>query len=99
MPPAEAIGSAGAPERPARAAAERRLQGGVRLVQGMAERGGFEPPLAFTRPLFESGTINHSDTSPGRRFYAVGRRPAVAASRTAGPPRLGPPTMPRGAIA
>jgi predicted ATPase/class 3 adenylate cyclase len=25
---------------------------------------GFEPTLALARPLFESGTINHSDTSP-----------------------------------
>jgi hypothetical protein len=31
----------------------------------MAERAGFEPALAETaRPLFESGTMNHSDTSP-----------------------------------
>ena len=30
----------------------------------VAERAGFEPALRFRRPLFESGTINHSDTSP-----------------------------------
>ena len=31
----------------------------------MAERVGFEPTLRYKRrPLFESGTINHSDTSP-----------------------------------
>ena len=31
----------------------------------MAERVGFEPTVAYTTPLFESGTFNHSDTSPG----------------------------------
>jgi hypothetical protein len=31
----------------------------------LAERVGFEPTVAFkTTPLFESGTFNHSDTSP-----------------------------------
>jgi hypothetical protein len=31
----------------------------------LAERVGFEPTLRYNRrPLFESGTINHSDTSP-----------------------------------
>jgi hypothetical protein len=31
----------------------------------VAERVGFEPTLRYyRRPLFESGTINHSDTSP-----------------------------------
>jgi hypothetical protein len=34
----------------------------------VAERVGFEPTLAETRPLFESGTINHSDTSPRASF-------------------------------
>jgi predicted site-specific integrase-resolvase len=28
------------------------------------ERGGFEPPSAFTETHFECVTINHSDTSP-----------------------------------
>ena len=37
----------------------------------MAERAGFEPALAETaRPLFESGTMNHSDTSPFPLFVA-----------------------------
>ena len=30
----------------------------------MAEKVGFEPTVAFATPLFESGTFNHSDTSP-----------------------------------
>ena len=30
----------------------------------MAERGGFEPPVPFGTPDFESGTFSHSDTSP-----------------------------------
>ena len=38
----------------------------TRLV---AERVGFEPTLAETRPLFESGTINHSDTSPNGNLW------------------------------
>src|SRR5438067_6412844 len=29
-----------------------------------AERVGFEPTRAFTLPLFESGTFDHSDISP-----------------------------------
>lgn len=34
----------------------------------LAERGGFEPPTRETRvPDFESGAIDHSATSPGRR--------------------------------
>ena len=39
------------------------LRGG--LTGEKAERVGFEPTLRYNRrPLFESGTINHSDTSP-----------------------------------
>ena len=35
-----------------------------------AERVGFEPTSRYNRePLFESGTINHSDTSPRLQFY------------------------------
>ncbi|GEM_PF-6921464 len=30
----------------------------------LAERAGFEPAVTCATPLFESGTINHSDTSP-----------------------------------
>ena len=29
-----------------------------------AEMGGFEPPIPFGMPLFESGGFNHSPTSP-----------------------------------
>ena len=38
----------------------------------VAERVGFEPTLAETRPLFESGTINHSDTSPSLIIHFQG---------------------------
>ena len=46
----------------------------VRPLQHLsAERVGFEPTRHFCPPLFESGTINHSVTSPeanyeGRNF-------------------------------
>ena len=30
-----------------------------------AEGEGFEPPVPFGTPDFESGTIDHSDTPPG----------------------------------
>ena len=30
----------------------------------MAERAGFEPAVPFGTPDFESGTFDHSDTSP-----------------------------------
>ncbi len=40
------------------------------MVYRLAERVGFEPTLRYNRrPLFESGTMNHSDTSPGFKFY------------------------------
>ena len=35
-------------------------------VSRPAERVGFEPTRAFTLPLFESGTFDHSDISPLR---------------------------------
>ena len=34
----------------------------------LAERGGIEPPLPCGKPDFESGTFNHSATSPRLRF-------------------------------
>ena len=34
--------------------------------EGLAERVGFEPTVPFGTPDFESGTIDHSVTSPGR---------------------------------
>ena len=30
----------------------------------LAERAGFEPAVAFTTPVFETSTFDHSDTSP-----------------------------------
>ena len=30
----------------------------------VAERRGFEPPIAFTILAFQAGTLDHSDTSP-----------------------------------
>lgn len=30
----------------------------------LAERRGFEPPIAFTILAFQAGTLDHSDTSP-----------------------------------
>lgn len=36
------------------------------VLRDLAERGGFEPPVRYKRtPDFESGTFNHSATSPG----------------------------------
>ena len=34
----------------------------------MAEREGFEPPVPFGTPDFESGTFDHSATSPGTGY-------------------------------
>jgi hypothetical protein len=45
----------------------------VRPLQHLsAERVGFEPTRHFCPPLFESGTINHSVTSPEANFEDVG---------------------------
>jgi hypothetical protein len=45
----------------------------------MAERVGFEPTLRKTRrPLFESGTISLSDTSP--RIYSEDNLPDILSS-------------------
>jgi hypothetical protein len=41
-------------------------------------RGRDSNPRCFRTPLFESGTINHSDTSPRERIAKV----IVAAART-----------------
>lgn len=43
---------------------EARQSGGPLHIAYMAERGRFELPVTCATPLFESGTINHSDTSP-----------------------------------
>ncbi len=36
-----------------------------RQAKETAEGEGFEPPVPFGTPDFESGTIDHSDTPPG----------------------------------
>ena len=37
----------------------------------MAERAGFEPAVPCGTPDFESGTFDHSATSPNKGFRAV----------------------------
>ena len=49
--------SPGAPDRP--------------LQHLSAERVGFEPTVHCCTPLFESGTISHSVTSPNERDYNI----------------------------
>ena len=45
-------------------------------VAYLAERGGFEPPVRYKRtPDFESGTFNHSATSPVGPAPARGGEP------------------------
>ena len=58
---------------------------------GVAEREGFEP-RCYRTPLFESGTINHSDTSPCERIpKGPALRPRAAARRRVRPARaVGP---------
>ncbi len=34
-----------------------------------AEAGGFEPPIPYGMPVFETGAFNHSATPPGRFVY------------------------------
>ena len=34
------------------------------MVFILAEKVGFEPTVGLTTPVFKTGTINHSDTSP-----------------------------------
>ena len=38
----------------------------------MAERVGFEPTLGYPKPVFKTGAINHSTTSPGDVAFAEG---------------------------
>ena len=56
-----------------------------RLFSDLAEREGFEPPVHCCTPLFESGTINHSDTSP---FRIVSDGPNLGRTRAGGRPRV-----------
>jgi hypothetical protein len=60
----------GAPVRPLQhlSAAEQHPAGDYASV---AERVGFEPTRTCTLPLFESGTFNHSDTSPIRVYHGL----------------------------
>src|SRR5690606_2283144 len=68
----------------------------------LAERGGFEPPRRYKRlPDFESGTFNHSATSPvvpgrgagGAMIRGRGRRDKERALHCAAPPCPGGPEM------
>ena len=38
----------------------------------LAERVGFEPTLGYPKPVFKTGAINHSTTSPGDVAFAEG---------------------------
>ena len=61
--------SPGAPDRPLQHLSVISTQA-IAFCLLVAERVGFEPTLRYKRrPLFESGTINHSDTSPDFKFY------------------------------
>ena len=67
----------------------------AQIGKELAERVGFEPTVAFATRLFESRTLNHSDTSPGvaRRLeiYQARRRwknpDSKAAASSANTPR------------
>src|SRR5687767_8742731 len=48
----------------------------------MWRRGRDSNPRCFRTPLFESGTINHSDTSPSRRIPKGRGAPAFGSIRT-----------------
>ena len=55
----------------------------VRPLQHLsAERVGFEPTRHFCPPLFESGTINHSVTSPEADFYRKGPAKSISANNS-----------------
>jgi hypothetical protein len=58
--------SPGAPDRP--------------LQHLSAERVGFEPTAPFGAPLFESGTIDHSVTSPSHAIIPCGRLPTMCSA-------------------
>ena len=40
-------------------------------IETMAEREGFEPPVPCGTPDFESGTFDHSATSPTPLFIII----------------------------
>ena len=60
------------------------------MVQGATEateRVGFEPTEAFTSPVFKTGAINHSTTSPavdpwGRQEYLMTATPSAFSFKT-----------------
>ena len=72
--------SPGAPDRP--------------LQHLSAERVGFEPTMHCCTPLFESGTISHSVTSPNGRKYTIGRIAIVRPTRPSTEDVNGARTMP-----
>ena len=53
----------------------------MRSDRGVWRRGRDSNPRCFRTPLFESGTINHSDTSPRERIPNRVRRAALAGRR------------------
>ena len=67
----------------------------------MAERVGFEPTLRCRRPLFESGTINHSDTSPrfANEYYTISGQVSAGKSRGFDLKDRAPWFVPRGSSA
>ena len=42
-------------------------------AEKVAERGGFEPPLAFTNHAFQACALNHSAISPPWELYSASR--------------------------
>ena len=49
---------------------KKRLDENRQVLILLAERQGFEPWVRYRTPDFESGTIDHSDTSPYLLFVA-----------------------------
>ena len=42
-----------------------------------AEREGFEPPVPLSTPVFKTGAIDHSATSPKRRMQLLAIHPSL----------------------
>ena len=57
--------------------------------EGKWRRGRDSNPRCFRTPLFESGTLNHSDTSPGRRESSKASRDIAPARRSLAAHALG----------
>ncbi len=47
------------------------LLSSYRRPKKTTERAGFEPAVPKGTPVFETGSISHSDTSPVQAFYKV----------------------------